>query len=120
MTGYVGLFMTLVIVGVFFRQAWNHIRYFRNRPEYGYILYICVPFLIYPFYAMLVFADYRFGFPDMILMAGFLKMLWNVRYAEAREFAYQRQLEANREFAQPTARRERPVRALPAPAMRAR
>jgi hypothetical protein len=120
MTGYVGLFMTLVIMGVFFRHAWSHIQYFKGRPEWGYILYICVPFLIYPFYAMLVFGDYRFGFPDFILMAGFLKMLWNVRYAEAREFAYQRSIEETKALTTSVPRRERPVRGLPAPAMRAR
>jgi hypothetical protein len=85
MTGYVGLLAALITLGIFAREAWKHIKYFRNRPEWGYVLYICVPFLIYPFYAMLIFADYRFGMPDYLLMAGFLKMLWNVRYAEARE-----------------------------------
>jgi hypothetical protein len=85
MTGYVGLLSALITLGIFAREAWKHIKYFRNRPEWGYVLFICVPFLIYPFYAMLIFADYRFGMPDYLLMAGFLKMLWNVRYAEARE-----------------------------------
>jgi len=120
MTGYVGLALTLVIMAVFWRQAWSHIQYFRGRPEWGFVLFVCVPFLIYPFYAMLVFGDYRFGFPRVIIMAGFLKMLWNIRYAETKELAYQQQLEVNEAATQPTARRERPVRALPAPAMRAR
>jgi hypothetical protein len=120
MTGYVGLLAVLIMLGVFWRHAWSHIQYFKGRPEWGFVLFVCIPFLIYPFYAMLVFADYRSGLPRYIIMAGFLKMLWNIRYAEAREFAYQRQLEANEAAVQPTARRERPVRALPAPAMRAR
>jgi hypothetical protein len=72
---------------------------------------------------MLVFGDYRFGFPRVIIMAGFLKMLWNIRYAETKELAYQRQIKANEAAALPaqrSERRERPVRGLPAPAMKAR
>jgi hypothetical protein len=120
MTGYVGLFAALILMGVFFRHAWSHIQYYKGRPEWGFVLFICVPFLIYPFYAMLVFGDYRVELPRYIIMAGFLKMLWNIRYAEAREFAYQRRIEETEALTQPTPRRERPVRALPAPAMRAR
>jgi hypothetical protein len=120
MTGYVGLALTLVIMAVFWRQAWSHIQYFRGRPEWGFVLFVCVPFLIYPFYAMLVFGDYRFGFPRVIIMAGFLKMLWNIRYAETKEFAYQQQLEVNEAAVLPAQRSERPVRGLPAPAMKAR
>ena len=114
MTGYVGLVAALILLGVFYRHAWSHIQYFRGRPEWGFILFICVPFLIYPFYAMLVFGDYRIGMPRYIIMSGFLKMLWNIRYAEAKEFVYQRQLAANEAAALPAQRSERPVRGLPA------
>jgi hypothetical protein len=114
MTGYVGLALTLVILAVFWRQAWSHIQYFRGRPEWGFILFVCVPFLIYPFYAMLVFGDYRFGFPRVIIMAGFLKMLWNIRYAEARESAYQNQLELGDSSARPAIRGKQYLRDLPA------
>jgi hypothetical protein len=126
MTGYVGLLAVLILLGVFWRHAWSHIQYFRGRPEWGFVLFVCVPFLIYPFYAMLVFGDYSFGLPKYLIIAGFLKMLWNIRYAEAREFAYQRQLEANEAAVLPAQRserrerRERPLRGLPAPAMKAR
>ena len=123
MTGYVGLAAVLILLGVFCRHAWSHVQYFRGRPEWGFVLFVCVPFLIYPFYAMLVFGDYRFGIPRYIIMAGFLKMLWNIRYAEAKEFTYQRQIKANEAAALPaqrSERRERPVRGLPAPAMKAR
>jgi hypothetical protein len=120
MTGYVGLLAVLILLGVFWRHAWSHIQYFRGRPEWGFVLFVCVPFLIYPFYAMLVFGDYRFGFPRMIIMAGFLKMLWNIRYAEARELAYQQQLEMGQTASITSPDRRYPPRALPAPAMRAR
>jgi len=120
MTGYFGLLMALITLGIFFRHAWSHIKYFRGRPEWGFILFICTPFLIHPFYVMLVFGDYSFGFPEYLVMAGFLKMLWNVRAQEAREFAYQRQLEASEAAPQQVQWRERSVTGLPAPAMKAR
>jgi hypothetical protein len=120
MTGYIGLLLALITLGIFFRNAWSHIQYFRGRPEWGYVIYICIPFLIFPFYAMLVFGDYNYGYPKYILMAGLLKMLWNVRHAEARDYSYQRSHREIETLSQPTARRERTVRALPAPAMRAR
>jgi hypothetical protein len=92
MTGYVGLLAVLILLAVFWRHAWSHIKYFRGHPEWGYVLYVCVPFLIYPFYAMLVFGDYRTGLARLLITAGFLKMLWNIRHAEASESAKQRQL----------------------------
>ncbi len=85
MTGVLGLVCAIVALGIFFRSAWKHIRYFKGRPEWGYVLFICVPFLIHPFYLMLVFGDYRFGFPDIMIMAGMLKILDNIRRAESSE-----------------------------------
>ena len=83
MVGYVGLFLTLVILGVFYRNALKHIQYFKNRKEWGYILYLGLPFLIYPFYAMLIFGDFNYAYPKYILMAGVLKMLWTIRAEES-------------------------------------
>jgi hypothetical protein len=120
MTGYVGLTAVLIMLGVFLRHAWSHIQYFKGRPEWGYVLFVCVPFLIYPFYAMLVFGDYRAGIPRLIIMGGFLKMLWNIRYTEARNFAYQRQLEASETAATSPKEQRRSPRNLPVPAVRTR
>jgi hypothetical protein len=89
MTGVLGLVCAIVALGIFFRSAWKHIRYFKGRPEWGYVLFICVPFLIHPFYLMLVFGDYRFGFPDIMIMAGMLKILDNIRRAESLELSRQ-------------------------------
>jgi hypothetical protein len=89
MTGVLGLVCALVALGIFFRSAWKHIRYYKGRPEWGYVLFICVPFLIHPFYLMLVFGDYRFGFPDIMIMAGMLKILDNIRRAESLDLTRQ-------------------------------
>ncbi len=115
MTGYIGLVAVLILLGVFWRHAWSHIQYFRGRPEWGYVLFACMPFLIYPFYAMLVFGDYRFGLPRYIIMAGFLKMLWNIRNAEAELLANQRQLGDAQKQTQSFPQRSRQLRGLPLP-----
>jgi hypothetical protein len=120
MTGYVGLLAALITLGIFAREAWKHIKYFRGRPEWGYVLYICVPFLIFPFYAMLIFADYRFGMPDYLVMAGFLKMLWNVRYAEAREAALAPAAEQVVPVVNPRPPGRRRIGELPQPAFKSR
>lgn len=82
MTGVFGLLCALVGMGIFFRYAWIQIQHFRDRPEWPFILYICIPFLIYPFYLMLIFGAYRSGFPQIIVAAGLLKVLDNIRCRE--------------------------------------
>lgn len=81
-TGVFGLFLALVSMGIFFKQALKLIRYFEGRSEWGYIIYICMPFLIYPFYFMLVFGGYRTQFPVVLASAGLLKILDNIRVRE--------------------------------------
>jgi len=81
-TGIVGLVFALVGMGIFFRTAWKMIQYYRNRPEWMYVLYICIPFLVHPFYKMLVFGAYRGDFPMVLAAAGMLKVLDNIRFIE--------------------------------------
>jgi hypothetical protein len=81
-TGVFGLIMALVSMGIFFRYSLKLIRHFRDRPEWGYVLFICVPFLIHPFYYMLIFGSYKNVFPVMLAMAGMLKILDNIRFSE--------------------------------------
>jgi hypothetical protein len=81
-TGIVGLILALITMGIFARTAWKLIQYYRNRPEWNYVLYLCVPFLIHPFYYMLVFGSYKNAFPVMLATAGLLKVLDNIRRDE--------------------------------------
>lgn len=81
-TGVLGLVAALISMGIFFKFALRLIRHFEGRPEWGYIIYICMPFLIYPFYYMLVFGSYRSAFPVVLASAGLLKMLDNIRVRE--------------------------------------
>jgi hypothetical protein len=81
-TGVFGLICALVGMGIWFRYAGIQIKHFRGRPEWGYVIYIAMPFLIYPFYYMLVFGDYQHGFAPLIVGSGLLKMLDNIRVRE--------------------------------------
>jgi len=81
-TGAFGLLMALVSMGIFFRYSLKLIRHFRGRPEWGYVLFICVPYLIHPFYYMLIFGSYKNVFPVILAMAGMLKILDNIRVRE--------------------------------------
>lgn len=83
-TGYFGLALALVTMGIFFHYAIKQIRYFKGRPEWGYVLFICVPFLIHPFYYLLIFGSYRNAFPALLAAAGILKVLDNIRANEIR------------------------------------
>jgi hypothetical protein len=91
-TGYFGLFLALVALGIFFKQALVQIRYFKGQREWGYVIFICMPFLIYPFYYMLIYGSYKDAFPIVLASAGLLKMLDNIRVSEiaaARRMAQQ-------------------------------
>ncbi len=81
-TGYFGLALALISMGIFYKQSLKLLRHFRGHAEWGYVIYICMPFLIYPFYYMLVFGDYRTAFPVVLVSAGLLKMLDNIRIRE--------------------------------------
>jgi hypothetical protein len=84
-TGVLGLIAARISMGIFFNQALKLLRYFKGHREWGYIICICMPFLIYPFYYILVFGSYRSGFPVVLATAGLLKMLDNIRIREIAE-----------------------------------
>lgn len=84
-TGFFGLICALVGMFIFLRYAWILIQHYRGRPEWGYILYICIPFLIYPFFVMLVFGVYKTDMPKFMVLAGMLKILDNIRVRELAE-----------------------------------
>jgi hypothetical protein len=115
-TGFLGLIAALVTMGIFFKYALSLIRYFRGRDEFGYVLFICMPYLIYPFYYMLVFGSYRIAFPMVIVGAGLLKILDTIR---VRELAAARAAAPVPEPAQSPVQRLTPRR-FPQPAMRSR
>lgn len=81
-TGVLGLVLALVLMIVAFRCACRLIRLFRGDPLFPYVIFVAIPFLIYPFWAMLIFGAYRAEFPQFIAMAGLLKMIENFAIAK--------------------------------------
>lgn len=115
-TGAFGLLCALIAMGIWFRYALKLLRHFKGRPEWGYVIFICLPFLIHPFYYMLVFGAYRSGFTELLVASGMLKILDNIR---VRELAAARvEAKAPKEQPAATAVPRRPHRGFPAPAMR--
>lgn len=84
-TGLVGLIAAIFAMIVFFWKSLKLIDHYRNRPLFPYVAFLCIPFLIYPFWALLVFGAYRNEFPQFLAMAGLLKMLDSLRRREILE-----------------------------------
>jgi hypothetical protein len=74
-TGTVGLLFATIALFVFMAFAWRAIQQFRNHPYWGMVLFICMPFLIHPFWYWLVFGSYKSDFPLLIALAGMIKLL---------------------------------------------
>lgn len=117
-TGVLGLILALVGMGIFLRYALVLIRHFKGHPYWGYVIFICLPYLITPFYYMLIFGSYRFGFIQFLAMAGMLKVLDNIRVRELAEARAQAAAPAAEPALAPV--RSLPPGRLPQPAMRSR
>ena len=111
-TGFLGLGLAVFANFVFFFSALKSVNYYRGHPDFGYVAFLTIPFLIYPFWSLLVFGAYRAEFPQILAMAGLLKMLENLRRADEKS-ALTASLEAD-----PTSDKvaSRPVPALRSPA----
>lgn len=78
-TGVVGLVAALTMMAAGFSKALKLVRAYRGDELFPFVAYICIPALLYPFWAMFIFGSYRTEFPQFIAMAGMLKMLDNLR-----------------------------------------
>lgn len=81
-TGVVGLLAATAAMFAFAVFAMRHIRYFEAHPEWPLVLFVCMPFLIAPFWYWLVFGSYKVEFPVLIAQAGMLKLLANIQKQE--------------------------------------
>lgn len=84
-TGALGLLCAIILMIISGVRAWRLITYYRGRPEFGYLSYLFIPFLIYPWWSLVVFGSYRAEFPQFIAMAGMLKLVDNLRRKELAE-----------------------------------
>ena len=74
-TGIAGLAAATMALLAFAFAAWRAIDAFRGSPMWGMVLFICMPYLIYPLYYWLIFGSYRSGYPELIALAGMIKLL---------------------------------------------
>ncbi|MEM1083906.1 MAG: hypothetical protein AAGI48_07260 [Verrucomicrobiota bacterium] len=81
-TGVVGLIAAtaaLITLAVFAARC---IRYFEGRDCWGYVIFLCMPFLIHPWWYWLVFGSYKTEFPRVLAVAGMIKLLWMIKGRE--------------------------------------
>ena len=74
-TGVIGLVAATIALIVFARAAAKAIGKYRDAPGWGHVIFICMPFLIYPLWYWFVFGSYRTGFPELLAMSGMVKLL---------------------------------------------
>ena len=48
---------------------------------WGYVIFVCMPFLIAPFWYWLIFGSYRTGFSELIAMAAMVKVAYDLGVA---------------------------------------
>jgi hypothetical protein len=81
-TGVVGLVAATIAMFIFLVFAKRSINAYRDHPYWGCVIFICLPFLIMPFWYWLVYGDYRQMFPPALATAGMLKLLWAIKQEE--------------------------------------
>jgi hypothetical protein len=81
-TGVIGLIIGLFLLFGFARYAWKAVKHYRHSEYLSYVLFICIPFLIEPFFYIFVFGSYKSGFVELIASAGIIRLLDNIRVAE--------------------------------------
>jgi hypothetical protein len=85
-TGVVGLLAATAALIVFAVYAMRNIRHFRDDQHWGQVLFICMPFLIHPWWYWLIFGSYQTGFPKLIVQVGMLGLLESIRRRQAAAF----------------------------------
>lgn len=74
-TGAIGLLFATITLIVVMRYAWQAIQQSVNKPYFGMVLFVCMPYLIFPFWYWLVFGSYKVEFPEFIALAGMIKLI---------------------------------------------
>ncbi len=81
-TGVIGLIAATIALIVFARHAWRAIQVYRNTNLWGYVIFIGMPFLIYPFWYWFIFGSYRADFPQLLAMAAMIKTIMHLSRGE--------------------------------------
>lgn len=73
-TGVFGLVLATLALTVFSVKAWRVMKAYRNTPEWGAVIFLCIPLVLALYWYWLVFGSYKNDFPTLIVMAGMLKV----------------------------------------------
>lgn len=77
-TGIVGLMAATFALFVFARYAWFAIQLYRDSDVWGYVIFVCMPFLIWPFWYWFIFGSYRSGFPELLATAAMVRVVYDI------------------------------------------
>lgn len=81
-TGVLGLLIGMCLLFGFATYAWKVIRHYQGTVYFNYVMFICMPFLIEPFFHIFVFGSYKSTFIELISSAGIIRLLHNIRVSE--------------------------------------
>jgi hypothetical protein len=83
-TGVLGLVIGIFILFVFARHAWVIVKHHRGSDFFPYAVYLCIPFLIEPFFTLFVFGSYKGNFITYIAMSAMLRLAYGLYLEERR------------------------------------
>lgn len=82
-SGAIGLIVAIFVMSAALGLSIKIIKTYRNDQLLPYVLYFTLPIILYLPWALLVYAEYKTEFPKFIVMAGMVKLLWNMRADES-------------------------------------
>lgn len=107
-TGAFGLIIGTIILFMFARHAWVLVKYHRGTDFEPYALFLCIPFLIEPFFTIFVFGSYKGSFITYIALSAMLRLCYGL-YLEDRSRVFQEDKERREEFRQSSLPSRNPV-----------
>lgn len=84
-TGVLGLIIGTIILLCFAVTSLSVVRFHEKKELYPYALFLCLPFLIAPYFTIFVFGSYKGNFITYIAMCGMLRLVYGLQLAELRQ-----------------------------------
>jgi hypothetical protein len=84
-TGVLGLIIGTIILLSFAATSLSVIRFHEKKELYPYALFLCIPFIISPFFTIFIFGSYKGNFTHYIAMCGMLRLVYGLQLAELRQ-----------------------------------
>ena len=83
--GVLGLIIGTIILLSFAVTSLSVIRFHGKKEFYPYALFLCLPFLIAPYFTIFVFGSYKGSFITYIAMCGMLRLVYGLQLSELRQ-----------------------------------